>query len=100
VVPSEETAMLFISHYKIRPGCRDAAIERFAKTGGQPPQGIKLLGRWHAVASGSGFTISEATDASKMAGWALDWSDLMEFDVQPALDDQQLAAVLTARATK
>ena len=92
--------MLFISHWKIRPGSRDAVIERFAKTGGQPPQGVRLLGRWHAVASGTGFAISEAKDASAMARWSLGWNDLMDLEVQPALDDEQLGAVLAGLQTK
>ncbi|MEP6886972.1 MAG: DUF3303 family protein [Nitrospirales bacterium] len=28
---------------------RDEAIQRFLKTGGQPPKGAKLLGRWTAA---------------------------------------------------
>jgi hypothetical protein len=87
--------MLFTSHWRILPGQRDEAIRRFAQNGGQPPQGVKLLGRWHDVASGTGFAISEADDASKMAQWALDWNDIMEMDVRPALNDEQLGAVLT-----
>lgn len=86
--------MLFISHWKILPGSRDKVIERFAKTGGQPPQGVKLLGRWHAVANGTGIAISEADDASLMARWALEWNDLMEMEITPAMTDDVLAGVL------
>jgi hypothetical protein len=86
--------MLFISHWKILPGSRDAVIERFAKTGGQPPHGVKMLGRWHAVANGTGIAISEAEDASAMARWALEWNDLMEMEITPALTDEGLGAVL------
>lgn len=91
---SKEKAMLFISHWKILPGNRDKVIERFAKTGGQPPQGVKLLGRWHAVANGTGIAISEADDASLMARWALEWNDLMEMEITPAMTDDVLAGVL------
>jgi len=35
----KENAMLFISQWKMLPGNRDAAVPRFAKTGGQPPLG-------------------------------------------------------------
>jgi hypothetical protein len=86
--------MLFISRWRILSGTRDAVIERFAKTGGQPPKGVKMLGRWHDVANGTGFAVSEASDASVMARWCLEWNDLMEMEVHPALNDEQLGAVL------
>lgn len=86
--------MIFISQWRILPGNRDAAIERFAKTGGQPPKGVKMLGRWHSVANNTGVAISEADDASTMARWALEWNDLMEMQISPALTDAELGTVL------
>jgi hypothetical protein len=86
--------VIFISHWRILPGNRDVAIARFAKTGGQPPQGVKMLGRWHDVANGTGVAISEASDSSAMARWALEWNDLMEMNINPALTDAELAVVL------
>ena len=86
--------MLFISSWRILPGHRDAVIERFARTGGRPPEGIKILGRWHDVADGTGLAISESDDISAMTRWALEWNDLMEMHVRPALTDEQLGAVL------
>ena len=90
--------MLFMTRWKIRD--RDAAIERFTRTGAQPPQGIRLIGRWHDVASQTGFAISEADDASTMARWALSWNDVLEMDVRPALNDEQLGAVLAGMQKK
>ncbi|MGO4391301.1 DUF3303 domain-containing protein [Variovorax sp. M-6] len=92
--------MLFIGHWRIPSGNRNAVIERFAKTGGQAPQGVKMLGRWHDVANGTGFAISEADDASAMARWALEWTDLMELEIHPALNDEQLSAVLAGLQRK
>ena len=92
--------MLFICYYRILPGNRDACIARFAKTGAQLTEGIKLLGRWHSVATGTGVSITEADDASAMARFELQWNDLMELEVRPALNDEQLAATLaTLKAT-
>ena len=86
--------MLFISSWRILPGHRDAVIERFASTGGRPPAGIKILGRWHDVADGTGVAISESDDLSAVTRWALEWNDLMEMHVRPALTDEQMGAVL------
>jgi hypothetical protein len=86
--------MLFITRYSYPPKVRDAVIARFKETGGPPPAGIKLLGRWTAVGGGGGFHLCEASDASLIAKWALQWNDLMTVEVHPVLDDQQLAGVL------
>jgi hypothetical protein len=59
-----------------------------------------MLGRWHDVANGTGFAVSEADDAAAVARWALEWNDLMEMDVRPALDDEQLGAVLAGMQRK
>jgi len=91
--------MLFIGYYRILPGSRDAAIARFKQTGGRPTEGVKLLGRWHSVASGRGVSITEAEDAAAMARFELQWSDLMELEVHPAVTDEQLAAALGAMKT-
>lgn len=88
--------MLFIVRWEISQSVRKAAIERFMKTGGAPPEGVKMLGRWHTADGDSGFAIAEATDALPVAKWALAWNDLLKMDVRPALDDQGLGAALAA----
>jgi hypothetical protein len=91
--------MLFIGHYRILPGNRDACITRFKQTGAQPAEGVKLLGRWHSVGSGTGVSITEAEDAVAMARFELQWNDLMELEVHPAVNDEQLAAALATLKT-
>jgi hypothetical protein len=88
--------MLFIVRWEISQSVRKAAIERFMKTGGAPPEGVKMLGRWHTADGDSGFAIAEAADALPVAKWALAWNDLLKMDVRPALDDQGLGAALAA----
>jgi hypothetical protein len=91
--------MLFIVRWEIAHTVRKAAIERFAKTGGAPPEGVKMLGRWHTADGDSGFAIAEASDIQPIARWALAWNDLLKMDVRPALDDQGLGAALAAMQT-
>jgi len=69
--------VLFVSEYKIAPENRDVAQERFKKTGGAPPQGVKVIGRWHSVVGGRGVTVYEANDAQLIAQWAQQWSDVI-----------------------
>jgi hypothetical protein len=86
--------MLFVSEYKIAPENRDVAQERFKKTGGAPPQGVKVIGRWHSVVGGRGVTVYEANDAQLIAQWAQRWSDVISFEIYAAIDDAGFAKVI------
>ena len=86
--------MIFITRYEVQPSVRKAAIERFVKTGGAPPAGVKMLGRWHSADGAFGIVISESDDIKAITKWNLAWNDLLTFDVRPAIDDQGLAAAL------
>ena len=86
--------MLFISVYTITSKNRDAAQERFKKAGGKPPAGVKMIGRWHSVAGGRGVTVMEASDPQAVAQWAQEWSDVIHFDLYPAIDDAGFAKLL------
>ena len=64
----------------------------FWETGGAPPKGVKMLGRWHG--SGSGFALAECKDGKALFEWTAEWSDLLEFTVHPVVEDRDGAAVL------
>ena len=92
--------MLFIVNYSIRPENRNAAMERFLKTGGTAPAGIKMLGRWHAIVQLSGVAIIEANDAELIQQWVLEWNDLLCMRIVPALVDEQAAPLMIAALSK
>lgn len=92
--------MLFIVTYSIRSENRNAAMERFVTTGGKVPNGIKMLGRWHAVAKLSGFAIVETDDAELMQQWVMEWSDLLSMEAYPALTDDQAGPIMVATLAK
>ena len=73
---------------------RDEGIARFRKTGGLPPKGAKLLGRWTRADFSGGFDLLETDDSQALAEFALMWSDLMELTIVPAVEDEKLAEVL------
>jgi hypothetical protein len=60
--------MKFISTWTIPQGTFNAAVARFLETGGPPPEGVKILGRWHGM-SGQGFAVSESTDPKERLAW-------------------------------
>lgn len=91
--------MKFMLTFTIKPEARgrDEAIARFKATGGQPPQGAKLLGRWTAADFSGGFDLIESDDVKALTEFSLMWSDLMELRLVPVLEDAELGEVLARR---
>jgi len=92
--------MLFLISWSGRPDLRNSAIDRFLKTGGQPPEGVRLVGRWHSVGPVSGFAVAESNDVAPLQRWVLDWSDVLTMEVRPAITDEQLGSSLAALKEK
>jgi hypothetical protein len=93
--------MKFMLTFSIPPEAesRDEAIARFQGTGGQPPRGVTLLGRWTAADFSGGFDLLESDDAQALTEFALQWSDLMELHLVPVLEDAELGSVLARQGT-
>jgi hypothetical protein len=77
---------------------RDEAIARFRKSGGQPPKGVRMLGRWTRADFSGGYDLLESDDPRALAEFAMQWSDLMDLTLTPVLDDESLTDVLTRTA--
>lgn len=86
--------MLFHGSYVYATDERDAVHQRFRETGGPPPPGVKMVGRWHSVAGKGGFFLAETDDAVALARWLQDWSDLIDFEVVPVVTDEQVSEVI------
>ena len=76
---------------------RDAAIHRFLETGGNPPPGVKLVGRWTRQDLAGGFLLLESTDSKALARFSRDWSDVCDLSLFPVVEDAELVDVLRAR---
>ena len=87
--------MKFMMTFRWKPNTaeRGEAIARFQKTGGKPPEGAKLLGRWTKADLSGGFDLLETDDPKLLAEFASMWSDLMELSIVPVLEDQELSEV-------
>lgn len=88
--------MKFLMTFSCRPDARtrEEGIARFRRTGGQPPKGAELLGRWTRADLSGGFDLLESNDPKALAEFSLMWSDLMELTIVPVLEDRQLGEVL------
>lgn len=89
--------MKFLMTFSLSPATRNDAIDRFLKTGGQPPKGAKLLGRWISADLSKAFDLVESDDASVLAEFALQWSDLMKVETSVVVEDRELTEVLKRR---
>jgi uncharacterized protein DUF3303 len=95
--PSKRRSIMkFMLTFSWKPdtATRSEGIGRFRKTGGQPPKGAKLLGRWTRADFGGGFDLIETDDPQALAEFSLMWSDLMELAITPVLEDDKLSEVL------
>lgn len=87
--------MKFISVFSVDAdgGAQAEAIHRFRTSGGQPPVGVQLLGRWTRADFTGGFLLLETDDPKALTEFALGWSDLMQLEIFPVVDDQELGEV-------
>jgi Protein of unknown function (DUF3303) len=78
---------------------RAEAMARVLETGGPPPPGVRLLGRWTQRDRSGGAVLLESEAPHALAAFAQGWSDVVELTLVPVLADQALSEVLTrARA--
>jgi hypothetical protein len=89
--------MKFIVTFDWKPDTktREEGINRFRKTGGQPPKGATLLGRWTRADFSGGYDLIESNDPQALAEFSIAWSDLMDLRIHPVLEDEQLNTVLS-----
>ena len=92
--------MLYSVSWRGLPTVRDAAVQRFLATGGRPPEGVRMLGRWHHLGQISGFAIAEADDPSQIGKWAMEWSDVFEMDIRVVVTDEQAGPILAQIAKR
>ena len=73
---------------------RAEGIARFQKTGGLPPEGVRLLGRWTKADLSGGFDLLETEDSKKLIEFAYMWSDLMDLSVFSVSEDNEISEAL------
>ena len=86
--------MHFMLTYRFKPEHRDQAIARFRVTAGRPPKGVQLLGRWTTADFSGGFALLQSYDIKALVEFTLGWSDLMELEIVPLIEDDELSEVL------
>ena len=59
--------------------------------------GVTIVGRWHAVGSGSGVLIAETDDAAALTSFMVNWAGLCDITITPVTDDATTRAVLNGK---
>ena len=90
--------MLFISKYKVNTEFMRDCVSRFVNQdpAAEFPEGLNLVGRWHAAGDTWGVIITETDNASLITEWAMKWSDVCEISTVPALVDEGIGPVAHA----
>jgi Protein of unknown function (DUF3303) len=84
--------MKFMSTWAVKPGGTKEAVERFLAGEGAPPEGVKLLGRWHKVDCSGGFTLSETNNPAALFENAAQWNDVLEIHTTAIVEDAEAGA--------
>ena len=86
--------MKYMVEWSCPPATFKATIARFLETGGAPPEGVKMLGRWHSMTNAHGVAICETNDEKALYLWQAQWADLIPMSVTPCLEDAEAGEVL------
>ena len=87
--------MKFMISWKIIPGHHKPAGRGFLKAGAPMPKGLKLIGRWHAPGSASGWAVVEGQDLTALAQHVAEWANLLELQITPVIEDADAAKALS-----
>ena len=80
--------MKFMLSWKIASENRKPAAETFLKTGAPMPEGLNLIGRWHAPGSSYGWVLVEAEDLAPIAFHVAEWGDYLDLETTPVVEDE------------
>jgi hypothetical protein len=86
--------MHFMLMYRFAPEHRNQAFARFKVTEGLTPKGVQLLGRWTAADLSGGYALIQSYDVKALVEFTLGWSDLMDLEIVPLIEDTELGEVL------
>lgn len=87
--------MKYIVSWNLPHATFNATVARFLETGGAPPKGVEIVGRWHG-SDGTGVAIVESIDAKAIFLFRAMWADLINITVTPCLDDAEAGPVLAS----
>ena len=55
---------------------------------------VKMIGRWHDLAAGSGTAVVESASVEAVYSWVMNWAPMISATVTPVLDDEGARSVV------
>ena len=89
--------MLFMVIERFRNRDAKAVYRRFRDEGRMMPEGLRYVGGWIEANFDRCFQLMECDDARRLQEWAVNWGDLIEFEIVPVVPSEQTREVVQAR---
>ena len=87
--------MKYMVRWSIKEEHFAAVIERFTTADPQPPEGLAMLGRWHEMGSGKGYSLFETDNPVALSRFVMKWADLVDQEVCAVVEDGEIAEALS-----
>ncbi len=58
------------------------------------PQGVTMLGRWHDIAGKRAWILVDSDDSAALNAWAAAWSDHIDWQMSPVVEDEEVAPII------
>jgi hypothetical protein len=71
-----------------------AVYRRVREKGRMLSEGLKYVGSWVEADYSRCFQLMECDDASLFQKWAIQWQDLVDFEIVPVLESKRAAKVI------
>jgi hypothetical protein len=95
--------MLYRLDWQIARENRDEIFARFVDSSTNPvydlPLGLNMVGRWHDLACLSGTSIWDTDDVTTLMQWLQHWSDKVDMELSPCIEDDDASAICVATLT-
>ena len=84
--------MLYIQHWKFKPGYHQKGAEKFLASGA-PYAGAEMLGRYHAPGSLEGWILVKAEDPKALYEHAAEWAEYLDWETTPVFTDEEAGPI-------
>ncbi len=89
--------MQFVIVEHFRGGDPVPVYRRFRDRGRLAPEGLRYINSWVSSDLTTCYQVMECDDRRLLDQWIANWSDIVEFEVIPALTSAEAAAAVAAR---
>ena len=84
--------MLYVQHWKFKPGYHQKGAEKFLATGAPYP-GVKSFSRYHAPGSLEGWIVVETDDPKALYEHAAEWAEFLDWETTPVFTDEEAGPI-------